>query len=1258
MGKIRRNVNWTTSLDGDDGFWVVGNKNPYIVHATSTESARQTDVLFEQCEDGGDSDVCYINQSGTVSYVFQYYDYGADTTLFSRNATVRFETSDGSFLSDEVTDENGVCTLKVQSGLYDKVNAYVLREQQFNESFEISVDKEWEYQTPIDVIREAMPSKTYNASINAFVDTIYDYDNNESVTIESGSSNSISMLRKSDDARGHISVISGESGNVSYSYQNHQIRFNRTVNETREEEEFPDSVAIFYYDTTGDTGAKTVTFKGPKRAKVNYSTTYKVIETDENVSAVTDTTYEESAITMSNMYNTDVFTYMSERPTQPDDKRVGLDIIAYDGNNSQSGIVETFIDTKKFDNYYADASWTSATSTTLQIMSNDEDSFDNLTASLHVGNKEIWEHNEKRTFSTTKGGSTQFRIADLDNAAWAADPSNGVVIDNHNHPGFLRVTENPSTHLKVAQITYDPGEVPPVVSSGITRDSNWSYMYMGSGSNQTSEPTTKYRLTPIEYATWIVIDSGDTEYSLSHSRGISFISHPQDSLVPIESSATTLFNRINDADYRVDGFDSVTTVVYPQFGSMSYRDQKYILFFSPNKRHVAIISRDTEPTSGGHLESSVFNSELTRINKTLVNATSGKTNEITYLSGCNESVLFNISNDKVEYTDVWNLSDEQANYDINNNSGVDTSGYQWSVIMNQAKSVIEASTISASTLGEDLFDSGATEIYGYLYDFDVSDENSGVTKTKLSESTITEGVYTASTSFYRREELTGYWSINRGDELPAGNEFFVSDEHDWIDISPILITDDADDFSGLTTVTIRNTERPIQTSYQLYGENGLIRIVSRTFKKQLDDVEYWHGFILKPEENNSQNPRCLHFETVQRDRYHFNKETLTRYIQDEYDPGYAPKVWINDMYGRPGELPRNNSFFEVIQTGSGDTMEDVYDELFNFMDNKIRTDERYKQVYTGVTTYDEEGRPKAPTGGIKQIGGTVVAIFLEKDNKITIDSDAGKANNPYNIGPWKYDFVNAVYAPYDEQLYVELASDSATTGVEINFVKGTNVKGTLQYSYTRGNNSWIDITAKKPVLPFVESASRKYKKVYFRGSLSGGTNGVGRFVLTKLSGTAGTPVCNVGNNPMSLSYSSNVIFHDSFNHSGDTDYMFASLFSGNTFIDDASKLYLLRDTRRGCFKNMFAGCTNLKVGPRLIAWNLVDECYSGMFSGCTSLTDLYCMAKDTPPTSSVSNWLSGVSGLTFVKNKQATWQNSGMNLPEGTTVITLDDGRS
>ena len=79
----------------------------------------------------------------------------------------------------------------------------------------------------------------------------------------------------------------------------------------------------------------------------------------------------------------------------------------------------------------------------------------------------------------------------------------------------------------------------------------------------------------------------------------------------------------------------------------------------------------------------------------------------------------------------------------------------------------------------------------------------------------------------------------------------------------------------------------------------------------------------------------------------------------------------------------------------------------------------------------------------------------------------------------------------------------------------------------------------------------------------------------------------------------------------------------------------------------------MTTAPDLPALELVQGCYTQMFYGCTSLNYIEMMAVDCGP-QFISQWVNNVaSSGTFVKNKIATWDESGI-VPTGWTVETMD----
>ena len=175
---------------------------------------------------------------------------------------------------------------------------------------------------------------------------------------------------------------------------------------------------------------------------------------------------------------------------------------------------------------------------------------------------------------------------------------------------------------------------------------------------------------------------------------------------------------------------------------------------------------------------------------------------------------------------------------------------------------------------------------------------------------------------------------------------------------------------------------------------------------------------------------------------------------------------------------------------------------------------------------------------------------------------------------------------------------------------------------------------------------------------------------------------DVMGNIMSLVYGDNFI-----NNNTIEPYTFPSLFYNNNKLVNAKDLILPAITAtRECYEHMFNGCTSLVTAPELPATTLALQCYNAMFSGCTSLVTApelpattlanYCYFRMFRNCSSLNyvkamfyfkegesfdninvlDWLYGVSATgTFVKNSEATWNNSEWGIPTGWTVTTASE---
>ena len=89
-----------------------------------------------------------------------------------------------------------------------------------------------------------------------------------------------------------------------------------------------------------------------------------------------------------------------------------------------------------------------------------------------------------------------------------------------------------------------------------------------------------------------------------------------------------------------------------------------------------------------------------------------------------------------------------------------------------------------------------------------------------------------------------------------------------------------------------------------------------------------------------------------------------------------------------------------------------------------------------------------------------------------------------------------------------------------------------------------------------------------------------------------------------------------------------------------------------CYSTMFYRCYSLTSAPELPATTLVSGCYLSMFSGCYRLNYIKMLATNISANDCLTTWVSGVaSSGTFVKNKNATWNKTGVSgVPSGWTI--------
>ena len=118
---------------------------------------------------------------------------------------------------------------------------------------------------------------------------------------------------------------------------------------------------------------------------------------------------------------------------------------------------------------------------------------------------------------------------------------------------------------------------------------------------------------------------------------------------------------------------------------------------------------------------------------------------------------------------------------------------------------------------------------------------------------------------------------------------------------------------------------------------------------------------------------------------------------------------------------------------------------------------------------------------------------------------------------------------------------------------------------------------------------------------------------------------------------------------------FGPLFRNNTHLRNHQEKSLILPSitlNRGCYREMFSGCTGLTKAPELPATILESYCYKGMFQGCSNINEIVCKAVDISAENCTTGWLDGVSATgTFYKDATMTDWTEGVNgIPTGWTV--------
>ena len=262
-------------------------------------------------------------------------------------------------------------------------------------------------------------------------------------------------------------------------------------------------------------------------------------------------------------------------------------------------------------------------------------------------------------------------------------------------------------------------------------------------------------------------------------------------------------------------------------------------------------------------------------------------------------------------------------------------------------------------------------------------------------------------------------------------------------------------------------------------------------------------------------------------------------------------------------------------------------------------------------------------------------------------------------------------------------------------IKSLEDNNTITFTKYNQNNKYI--TADKPIkyskdlttwsdISFVTDNSSQIvlnsgEKLYLKGNNSAyGENLYYNSYLTAANIQSSGNIDVMGN-IMSLIYGDNFIGNNTIS----AEQTFPALFSGNNKLVNAKDLILpSMSLTTDCYNFIFRSCTSLVTAPELPATTLALRCYLGMFRSCTSLVTApelpatylanYCYhymfynctslnyikamftSTQNNYSTTANNWLYNVAATgTFVKNSEATWDNSEWGIPTGWTVETASE---
>ena len=310
-------------------------------------------------------------------------------------------------------------------------------------------------------------------------------------------------------------------------------------------------------------------------------------------------------------------------------------------------------------------------------------------------------------------------------------------------------------------------------------------------------------------------------------------------------------------------------------------------------------------------------------------------------------------------------------------------------------------------------------------------------------------------------------------------------------------------------------------------------------------------------------------------------------------------TWSDNAWTLDGASQKNIVFKEVnnLMANETQTLKDVNDtDCFYILPQILNDDSQLN-----ISAIFKNGVSKNYTYHFNR-----TEFVMGKAYTITINLSAEEVNVDTNteIEDWKLmpDYMKFV-ALEDAQFSFEIGGSANITY--------------LAYSIDNGK-TWVKETGS-----FTTPVVKKNSAILWKGK--------GKTFNATFSATG---KFSAKGNVMSLLYGEEDFVHKKSFNSEDA---MSRLFYNNTKLVDAGELQLPATTlARGCYFDMFKGCTALTQAPQLPATTLASSCYSSMFYGCTALTQAPQLPATTLASSCYSSMFYGCTALTQAPQLPAT----------------------